>query len=332
MTNRLKSIIYYFSKQLTVLCLCIKLPQLPLHLWGAKSLSKIGSAIGVPLVTDECTASKLRVSYARILVEVDITKALTHEISIKECEGRKLAQKVEYEWRPLYCDQCQKIGHNCKTKRKEKEKQWLPKPKPLENQLENEGNEGVPKVQKQNHENEEVEETWTTVVTSKRDKGKKVLFGSSSDSEECVNGFDALKVSNNPVLFPVGDPFKQEKANQIRHKLNLYQHYVDNYNHHVNGRIWITWDENKYNLQLVSSTDQYMHCGVYDKMGSFMFWLTGIYALNQLEKRRVLWKDMITLHQSIRGPWCAMGDFNNVAGAQDRIGGNMVVESEYKDL
>ncbi|XP_058784375.1 uncharacterized protein LOC131659164 [Vicia villosa] len=267
--------------------------------WKPGSLSKIGSVIGVPLVTDECTTSKLRVSYAQILVEVDITKALTHEISIKDCEGRKLAQKVEYEWRPLYCDQCQKIGHNCKTKRKEKEKQWIPKPKPLENQLEKESKVGVPEVQKPNHENEEVEETWTTVVTSKREKETRV---------------------------------KKEKAVLIRNKLGIYQHYVDNYNHHVNGRIWITWDENKYNLQLVSSSDQYVHCGVYDKMGSFKFWLTGIYALNQLDKRKVLWKNMITLHQSIRGPWCAMGDFYNVAGALDRIGGNMVVESEYKDF
>ncbi|XP_058776555.1 uncharacterized protein LOC131650866 [Vicia villosa] len=284
---------------LRTLPLWIKLPQLPLHLWGARSLSKIGSAIGVPLVTDECTTSKLRVSYARILVEVDITKALTHEISIKDCEGIKLAQKVEYEWRPLYCDQCQKIGHNCKTKRKEKEKQWIPKPKPQENQLEKEGNEGVPEVQKPNHENEEVEETWTTVATSKREKETRV---------------------------------KKEKAVLIRDKLGLYQHYVDNYNHHVNGRIWITWDESKYKLQLVSSSDQYVHCGVYDKMGSFKFWLTGIYALNQLDKRKVLWKNMITLHQTIRGPWFAMGDFNNVAGALDRIGGNMVVEYEYKDF
>ncbi|XP_058726439.1 uncharacterized protein LOC131597787 [Vicia villosa] len=66
----------------------IKLPQLPLHLWGVKSLNKIGSALGTPLVTDECTASKLCVSYARILVEVDITQPMLQEISIKDVEGR----------------------------------------------------------------------------------------------------------------------------------------------------------------------------------------------------------------------------------------------------
>src|SRR4051812_36217748 len=91
--------------------LWVKLPKFPLHLWGAKSLCKIGSAIGVPLVTDECTANKLRVSYARILIEVDVTKEMVKEIAIKDCEGRKLMQSVEYEWKPLYYERRQCIGH-----------------------------------------------------------------------------------------------------------------------------------------------------------------------------------------------------------------------------
>jgi hypothetical protein len=68
----------------------VKLPQLPLYLWGVKSLSKIGSALGIPLVTDECTANKFRISYARLLVEVDITKELPKEITITDSEGGKL--------------------------------------------------------------------------------------------------------------------------------------------------------------------------------------------------------------------------------------------------
>jgi hypothetical protein len=43
--------------------------------------------LGNPLVTDECTANKFQISYARILVEVDITKELPQEITIKDSEG-----------------------------------------------------------------------------------------------------------------------------------------------------------------------------------------------------------------------------------------------------
>ncbi|CAK8568834.1 unnamed protein product [Lathyrus sativus] len=35
---------------------------------------------------------------------------------------------------------------------------------------------------------------------------------------------------------------------------------------------------------------------------------------------------------NIHGPWCAVGDYNNVTKAQDRIRGNLVTEKEYEDL
>ncbi|CAI8595563.1 unnamed protein product [Vicia faba] len=61
---------------LRVLPLWITLPNLPMHLWGKKSISNIASTIGKPITTDECTAKKLCISYARVLVEVDITQKL----------------------------------------------------------------------------------------------------------------------------------------------------------------------------------------------------------------------------------------------------------------
>jgi hypothetical protein len=82
---------------LRTLPIWIKLPQLPLYLWGARSLSKIGSALGNPLVTDECTAHMLKISYARMLVEVDVTQALPHDITIRDNEGNTMKQSVEYE-------------------------------------------------------------------------------------------------------------------------------------------------------------------------------------------------------------------------------------------
>lgn len=52
----------------------------------ARRLSKIRSALGKPLVTDECTTNKLRMSYAQILIEVDITQKLAKDITIKDNE------------------------------------------------------------------------------------------------------------------------------------------------------------------------------------------------------------------------------------------------------
>lgn len=72
----------------------VKLPQLLLYLWGEKSLEKMGSAIGTPMYTDECMKNKLMVTYARILVEVDVTQKLRETIAIKDHEGRRIQHKV----------------------------------------------------------------------------------------------------------------------------------------------------------------------------------------------------------------------------------------------
>ena len=112
---------------LCTLPIWVKLPQLPLHMWDAESLGKIGSVIGKPLFTNECTANKLMISYARILVEIDVTQRLKELIVIKDNEERKFNQPMEYEWRPKFCDICQKVGHKCNTEKQKELKQWKAK-------------------------------------------------------------------------------------------------------------------------------------------------------------------------------------------------------------
>ncbi|XP_058763234.1 uncharacterized protein LOC131636640 [Vicia villosa] len=60
--------------------------------------------------------------------------------------------------------------------------------------------------------------------------------------------------------------------------------------------------------------------------------MTAIYAHNDLTLRKSLWKDLEDIHKNQQGPWCVVGDFNNVASSQDRIGGNLVTEAEYEDF
>ncbi|XP_058782915.1 uncharacterized protein LOC131657547 [Vicia villosa] len=315
--------------------LCVKLPKLPLHLWGEKSLSKIGSAIGVPLVTDECTTNKLRVSYARILVEVDTTREMIKEIAIKDCEGRIMKQPVEYEWKPLFCDRCQSIGHKCKDFVK---RQWKPKAKPVDTEqgcsqaIATETD--LKKKREADHEEQkdDIEENnWTVVGSAIKDKGKRTPTDSSTEIR-CVNGFEALGILNDLIETLDGDPFKADKAKKIREKLSIHDNYLDNYLNHDNGRIWVSWSDRNLEVKMIKSSAQFIHCGVYGVMGDFRFWLTALYGMNKLEQRKNLWKDLSLLKPSSNDPWCIIGDFNNVTKAQDRIGGRMVSEAEYTDL
>lgn len=191
----------------------IKLPKLPLYLWGERSLNKIGSAIGTPMVTDECTTHKLRVSYARMLVEVDITRKLVEEIAIKDKDGRKMMQPIEYEWRPKFCDKCQKIGHQCGNG--VKKKKWQPKPQqerkheiPVEVSTPRKetttskanGDEGKTWIRT----TEDDEETWTKVSKASKDRGKSITYAETSNTVHCTNGFRVLEVLNGPQAFDRG--------------------------------------------------------------------------------------------------------------------------------
>ena len=103
---------------LKVVPIWVKLPNLPLNYWSDNSLSRIWSVLGVPVYANECTTKVLRESYARILVEMDVTKDITHEIQVEDSSGRKFSQKVAYDWLPSFCKRCLMIGHNCEVKRK----------------------------------------------------------------------------------------------------------------------------------------------------------------------------------------------------------------------
>lgn len=58
---------------LKVIPIWVTFPNLPLNCWSMDSLSRIGSTLGVPIYADECTTKQLRISFARILIEMDVT-------------------------------------------------------------------------------------------------------------------------------------------------------------------------------------------------------------------------------------------------------------------
>ncbi|XP_019224047.1 PREDICTED: uncharacterized protein LOC109205757 [Nicotiana attenuata] len=160
-----------FDKEFpTEIPLWIKLPKLPMNCWGINSLSRISSAIGIPMYADECTAKQKRVSFDRMLVEVNVTKPLPDQIEVMDPNGRVFQQPILYDWKPLFCEKCQVIGHECpKDQRKNDEQpakqeghkrivlRWVTKEQPKEQQ-----------DNKKNGENQEV----GTVVRNIEIEGK----------------------------------------------------------------------------------------------------------------------------------------------------------------
>ncbi|XP_071739330.1 uncharacterized protein [Rutidosis leptorrhynchoides] len=109
--------------------LWVKLVNVPLKAWNTKGLSTIASKLGNPLVMDSMTASMChngvgRVSYARVMIEVEAAKGYPDHIDIRYKDSMNLTKgikkvKVEYDWKPALCQHCAVFGHNhdvCKVR------------------------------------------------------------------------------------------------------------------------------------------------------------------------------------------------------------------------
>ncbi|XP_009586956.1 uncharacterized protein [Nicotiana tomentosiformis] len=106
---------FNFSEEvLRTISLWIRLPNLPLNYWDTVTLSRIGSVLGCPIYAGECTSGIDKISYARILVEMDVTRELPVSIKVQDLEGKFFEQAVEYDWKPIYCPECLQIGHTCR--------------------------------------------------------------------------------------------------------------------------------------------------------------------------------------------------------------------------
>jgi len=89
----------------------IQLPGLPLDCWNARALSKIVSKVGKPITTDKMTRTKERLSFARVLVEVDVSSEVVSDVEIRLPTGDVYHQLVISEYTPKFCSSCKSFGH-----------------------------------------------------------------------------------------------------------------------------------------------------------------------------------------------------------------------------
>jgi len=80
----------------------VKFPNLPLKCWSSRCLSKIASKLGKPIQSDQLTFNMSRISYARVLMELDLLADLKSSIVINLPNGATLNQPVIYETLPRF--------------------------------------------------------------------------------------------------------------------------------------------------------------------------------------------------------------------------------------
>lgn len=89
----------------------IRLWELPQEYWMERTLYEIAGAVGTPLMIDNVTRNRLYCHYARILVNLDLSKDIFYEVMV-EREGYVFPIAIEYEGLPEFCTHCKSIGHN----------------------------------------------------------------------------------------------------------------------------------------------------------------------------------------------------------------------------
>ncbi|XP_058726109.1 uncharacterized protein LOC131597426 [Vicia villosa] len=84
----------------------VRISELPIEYYDCRILHHIGNKIGKTVKVDKNTVLHARGKYARICVEIDLTKTLVAMFMINN-----RSYKVEYEGLHLLCTSCGKFGH-----------------------------------------------------------------------------------------------------------------------------------------------------------------------------------------------------------------------------
>ncbi|XP_039041813.1 uncharacterized protein LOC120180569 [Hibiscus syriacus] len=90
----------------------VHLYNVALELFNRAGLSYIASAIGVPLSIDSITASKSRLEYAKLCVEIGVNEVIPNYIEVVLKDGHPTSILVEIPWLPPSYRKCKVFGHS----------------------------------------------------------------------------------------------------------------------------------------------------------------------------------------------------------------------------
>ncbi|KAL9347261.1 hypothetical protein Peur_058627 [Populus x canadensis] len=91
---------FVWNEEMSRVPVWVRFPNLPICCWSPSCLSKIASVLGKPIQSDHMTFTLSRMSYARVLVEIDLREDLQHSVA-----------KAVYEALPKFCNYCNVLGH-----------------------------------------------------------------------------------------------------------------------------------------------------------------------------------------------------------------------------
>ncbi|KAK9665887.1 hypothetical protein RND81_14G143200 [Saponaria officinalis] len=306
----------FVKERVSTVPVWVLLPNLDVQFWSAKALSKIASRVGKPLYTDKCTECKAKISFARVLVEVELMKDLIYEVRIQGPFGHS--------------------NEKCKKLAKVRAKEVVVEPA-----VESVNDVGVSV------------EGHGTVVSGEQPVSEQVrvetvveVHNEGTLLKDCRRRMGRLSWSHLMFLSAwnirgLNAPSKQQELRSflLLHKVDLVgiletrvkEHnalgvqrkvfprgwkLVSNYQCHPNGRIWVAWRSARVHLDILGIYDQLVWCLVQNN--GVEFYLGLVYGLNDREGRQRLWSLVASLMGGSAAPCLLIGDFNVTLFVADR--------------
>ncbi|KAK4351931.1 hypothetical protein RND71_027449 [Anisodus tanguticus] len=84
------------TQEICTMPLWVRLPSLPLELWNERALSHIFSRVDRSIATDKLTHGNEQTSFARALVEVDLSKDIVHFVELNVRKGPPFWSKKSF--------------------------------------------------------------------------------------------------------------------------------------------------------------------------------------------------------------------------------------------
>ncbi|KAI9074073.1 hypothetical protein K1719_043965 [Acacia pycnantha] len=181
------------NAQITSVVAWVRLPDLPAPLFDKNFLLNLGNSIGKAIRLDIHTAKRARGKFARMCVELDITKPLIPEFNV---EGKVLS--VLYESLGRLCQNCGRVGHN-------KEGCAAFHQRNMDATMKVDGNKGKLDV---TAEKEEEEGRWRTVQRTRRPRG----FVSEVQGRQGGSRFSVLRDETGEEEELVGEDRDRQRA------------------------------------------------------------------------------------------------------------------------
>ncbi|KAL0293796.1 UNVERIFIED_CONTAM: hypothetical protein Scaly_3135000 [Sesamum calycinum] len=101
------------------------------------------------------------------------------------------------------------------------------------------------------------------------------------------------------------------------------------------NRIWIAWDDELLDVDVLNLDVQFIHCRINIRCAHLSVLATVVYGANDSVSRRGLWQSLVTLADSISDePWIVGGDFNTVVDMSEVCGASADIHlamNEFRD-